>query len=483
MTKTLALMMACLLSMLTASTIDLPVNTYQLFLIENIMLRSKSYFHTGKSATRYLVINFNQFRVRDGAPDLPSVSITAMANGSRIDYFSTVHADWRFDENLVVVPLVNFDDFLIDLEWRENGFATSFQGTIGVFDTLELAEIGPNMILPGFIDKDRSDAVVRVSTKHSQNEYERSYLKIDICRGEVSKVELTDETANKKIEVPLDKLDNGYPLGKIASPSSFKVTIHRKENTGPVVYKLSLKVYNKNQKLMDDLSNHKPQLAYTKEDKLEWQNKGQTAAVQKFGIKTNILVDSNRDNLEFKTKCGFSYEILTKGYPHQPSLNLSKFIDLPHQTSHKFEFSIYTDNGSNEGHWMDLIAEQRSRFDNKHQDTVKHPYFLSMKEFYYSYGNYENGTYYYVTAYSDIVNGHILVETPAWILYIQTHTLACTVSLIVVIFVIAGLIYGKCMSDSRNDADGGRIRLPQAPADLTMDNSIEMTRHNYDKAI
>lgn len=81
----------------------------------------------------YLVINFNDFDYQADAR-LPLVSITAFnskndAEGSY--YFSNRKADWTFDENIVTVPLVGAELFVVSISSRSVSSQT-LDGVIGV---------------------------------------------------------------------------------------------------------------------------------------------------------------------------------------------------------------------------------------------------------------------------------------------------------------------------------------------------------------
>lgn len=138
------------------------------------------------------MVNFNQFRTLKLTPDLPIVKVIGEANFLDYEYFSTEKADWTFDENFIIVPLLNFERFKIELSWRSGGFSTSFQGFIGVFQQTNNV-IRPHFILPSYIP----DSAVISETKIVKIAGIQGRLIVRSCLGKLESVSVYTSDGKK----------------------------------------------------------------------------------------------------------------------------------------------------------------------------------------------------------------------------------------------------------------------------------------------
>ena len=109
----------------------------------------------------YAVLNFNSL----SDARLPLVTVTSyMAKDDEHGdfYFSNFKNDWTFDENILVVPLVNAEKFSITVAWRVGSSGgLSLDGLIGVFAGSSLA-IPTNFFAPVIVPESLGIATVTI---------------------------------------------------------------------------------------------------------------------------------------------------------------------------------------------------------------------------------------------------------------------------------------------------------------------------------
>lgn len=450
-------------------------NISQSFLVEDLMIRTKTFQYINeafKTDRPYLVVNFNQFRILHSVPDLPVVKVVGIIGEQSFDYFDTQNSGWLFDENLVVVPLLNFQQFSITIAWRESIFKTSFQGSVTVFPRQRLT-LRPNMIVPVFIDANQTSADLQITHKIAANGFDRGVLHVDACMGSIDFIEIIPAGSKTGRKFEETEASKGLEFGPVKAGQSVGVRVVKKKDNEGLAVKISVVAFDEDKSVMATLIKHKPLISYDSNSAILWQNLQATATTHGFGLKTNFLVDSDKQNLVFKSICGFGRQILATDYPRQPESTNQQFMAVRSSGSDNFEFSFYTESKSdNEPQKMDLVAERKARFGAKHEEIIRGDYYVAMKEFYYAMSNYNEGTYFYVTVFSDPIKGKIESVEPYPLTFIKNHFVSVCLSALAFL-----ILFLCCRLKLRSDPDStlGRLRLPQSAPDSTFETSIEMT--------
>lgn len=378
----------------------LTMNKLEPFLIENLMLRTEKFVFTNlglKLNNPYLVINFNQFRIKDTRPDLPVVTVEGVVVGASYPYYSTKDSGWTFDENIVFLPLLNFEQFVITISWREGGFAKTFQGFIGVFPQNEIKS-KVNFIMPGYIPTTLSTSDIMIETTPRDQAFSEGLLNVRLCTGKISSVSLFQDDKMLITTSEIKDLDKGISVpGGIKAGVKYRISIAAESGQGLVFYRATLLGFNSAQSMIKSISDWSPLVNFT-DHRFEWNNLGYEAKKQKFAVKSFFNFDTNIDNLLFKRSCGFGKEIIGKDYP-APIGREPQVFSGGWDKSSSFEFSVYTDDDSKESSLMDLAMERlyKSGNENEFSKILEKKYGVVLKEFYYAIENYNNGTYFYLT--------------------------------------------------------------------------------------
>lgn len=454
----------------------LEFNRLEKFLIEDLMLRQQSFHfdNPGKAIDNpYLVVNFNQFMIKKGKPSLPVVHVEGQANGRNYAYFSTENPDWTFDENHLVVPLVNFEKFIITVRWRDGSMSTSFLVKMGVFSQTNI-QLEPNFIMPAFINSTAPVVEFNLEQPRQAHPLKKAIVVMRACRGELKGVQVFNENGTLEIE-SFDRNDirHGLHIPQVPQGATFKIRVTADAEEGEVVvFKAAVLGLADDAAFLEKVLDHRPELV-SKGNVLKWNNLGFEGKNSSFALKSFFSFDSDFANSEFKAKCGFPLEVLTKPYPSAEGSFKVKFLDLPTANSTSYEFGYFTDDNSLTEQSMDLEMENIHRFKPENLSIAGENYYASLKEMYFSQFNYENGTFILYTVASKPSIPDYLMKRENVLYSVPPLAWICLgiAALIAVIW-----FFRRVYSNMRRKIQG-EIRLPERDPQTSGNTSFEFARH------
>lgn len=324
----ITLVFVYLWKMVAVSETQLYFNKVKSFLIEDLVIREEEFLFSNPSSkisSPYLVVNFNQFRIHNGQPDLPVIKVTGMANGQEHNYFSTIDAGWMFDENMIFLPLLNFEKFKIKIFWRRGGFKTTFLGQIGVFSQNSI-DINFQFTMPIFIPPGQVDPIQINFIVPPQEKIPQAIVSFQTCQGSLQKATLLENGRTEQTQVPGDE-KNYFSLQDLKDSSQYTLELLGHPSELTVVRLSSLRFSDSLKPSLEALLKHSLELETNSETTylhktsrknnfLTWTNfEYSNPVTEKFVSKTMVSVDTDESSLLFKGVCGFSKSLIFKGYP------------------------------------------------------------------------------------------------------------------------------------------------------------------------
>jgi hypothetical protein len=412
--------------------IELKLNKVENFLIEETALRQSSMTFRMPSNDHsqnqlYLVVNFNQFRVFRSNPDIPVVKIYGVANNREYLYFSTETPDWTFDEPMLIIPLLNFDLFNIQIEWRDHGFHTTFKGMAGVFSGTSL-KTAFGFSLPFMIPPEKAFAEIKLEYPPASELVAEAIVQVKICQGSVSSITLTSteglvgELIRSQSNPQLYHLTvqnihaaSWFELKVVASPAEITQTVIAKALFLPLIMEGSDEHDHESSSFLKELTDYKhpAQLAPlgSGSTQITWTNLGYRARLNNYSVKTLFNYGANKADVQFKARCGFCKDMLTKKFPSVEGVESAVFLAATEslERSESYEYAYFAEPQSADTQFsLDLWIERTYRFTEANRPIMMNNHYVVMKEIYSSDNNYRDGTFLLTTITSEVLNPPIV---------------------------------------------------------------------------
>lgn len=407
---------------------ELKPNKVESFLIEETVLKEAKFSFRVPSHEQegpyYLVVNFNQFRVFKSNPDLPVLKIEGVANGKEYSYFSTESPDWTFDEPLLVVPLLNFEFYRIQFQWREHGFHTSFKSLIGVFTGTSLKTV-MGFMLPVIIPVDKAFAQVTLEYPLGNEIVTETLVQVRICQGSVSSItlghpvegsigELVKSQQNPQVYyLTMQNVHPGstFDLKLVAAAGEVSDLVIAKVQFLPLwQHSESSSGSNPNGFLKELLEHKQPARLLplgSGSTQISWTNLGFEARQRGYSVKTLFNFGINKADVEFKSRCGFCKLVLTRKFPSVEGVESATLLNekITAASAASYEYAYFAEPLSAEDKFsVDLWVERTYRFSDGNRQIMLGTHFVTIKEIYYSDSNYKDASFLMNTVVSDLLS-------------------------------------------------------------------------------
>lgn len=268
------------------------------------------------------MVNFHSFEVDEGGiPMMPIVTVNSLVSKEEDQkpvegyYYSNKRADWEFDENILVVPLLNYEAFAIQVTWREGSSSRQVSGRLAVFIVGEALRAKPNFMFP--IVANNLDSVVTVhfnmTSRVLEHPYSHNLLVVKACIGTVESVEATNGKTILAKETKRENLDEeAIDLGDLRTAETVSVKIRLKgdKTIGRPVAKIGLLQFDDLHSTVQEIMRYDP-VVNVSDSIASWQTVPEKALKGKFGVHRIVYFDKDITALNFKRVCGFSLSIFT----------------------------------------------------------------------------------------------------------------------------------------------------------------------------
>ena len=396
------------ISLLTSSYVSrtLEYNKIEDILLENIVLREETLDYTTDQSVspQYLIVNFNQFRVKDGIPDIPIVSVFTVDGPREILYYSSKKSNWTFDESLVFIGLdSSVPMYRIRIEWRDGGFDTTFKGMVGVHGSSDI-HIRFGYQLVSYIDQESrfTDISVDRWLDGSRESYEGGIVRVSSCVGRLQRVEVyRNDTLMQGVEA--GEMETEVEIGEVGVFDHYRIRVLGSS----VVYRVVFDVHDgsKSTGVLRDVirrekrkENGPPRVWQNLED-VQWTNNH--LKVYDNGLNVKSMVIFGEDEPAGRAKCACSFDPVP--YLCSMKVNMSQQSGVicgggvkEANRIQTYEYNVYTNSSSNsqQTHIQGMAVDEAQGF--------THVY---VKDYYYSMNNRMDGRY---TQYSTC--GYVVVD-------------------------------------------------------------------------
>lgn len=418
------------------SLTELKPNKIENFLIEETALKEAKFSFrlpqmSQNDQAYYLVVNFNQFRVFHSNPDIPVIKVLGEANNREYTYYSTESPDWTFDEPLLVIPLLNFDNFNIQIEWRDHGFHTTFKGMIGVFTGTALKTVmGFN--LPVVIAPEKAYAQVVLEYPPASEVVLETLVQVKLCQGTVSSIILSDSSGKRVGELVKSQSNphiyhmmlqnvhaaSSFELKLVASPTETKNAVVARVQFLPLVTSEPGTQGGSRNLFLKELLDYKHPAQLSPlgsgSTAITWTNLAVKAKESGYSFKTLFNFGVNKADVEFKARCGFCKLLFTRKFPSVEGVESATFlpVDSSDGRTPSYELAYYAEPKPEQPQFsFDLWVERTYRFTDSNRQIMMGTHYVVMKEIYFSENNYRDGTFLMATVNSEVLAPAVVSNT------------------------------------------------------------------------
>lgn len=399
------------LGVLEIACLPLNLNTIYQFTITNAQNGAGAFTFTNAGLINqdpYLVVNFNSFDLSQSDARLPLVTVSASSTKDEEEnyfYYSNLKSGWTFDENLLVVPLLEAEKFIISISWKDSSSkGTSIDCLVGVFSGYDLT-FKPNFFAPIIVKEKNATMKIKYDLSNSVEKEKSHILFVKPCHGKLSKVVIMDDTTEISSYSNENELNEGVFLPSITSGKLIVLLESDAQSDEVAMAKVGLSSYNP--KLFDI----GPLASYTPSVKLfngiiRWDSIENEEETEKFDTKTSIYIDQNPSSLIFKMNCGFDMSIFASPFPtNNKDIKTRPIIENLGNRLHKgYEFGFNSSELRTELHAVNLTAELPFRYGAMNSDILEHKFEYYIKKVFYAKENTKKHFFYYLTVTASSVD-------------------------------------------------------------------------------